>query len=110
MAGIKAARPNVRMHFISPLFANTENWPDPIDANTSYVKNVTWKAIKAAVATEPQAEAIDIRSSVFGIDAPLYNPTHLTTGVLTQDGTHPTKPLGQLVISKRVWVLSSVGV
>lgn len=108
-AARKAARPNVRFHVIACPFQNGENWPFGVNPSDNLV-TATFKAEQEAVALEPQAEWIDIQTPVTTKDAPFYNPTHLTSGVITQDGAHPTKPLGQHVYSLRVFNRTTFGI
>lgn len=97
---ILAARPGCWLHILANLFLADENWPDGAGTNDTAMQ-ATNAAIKAAVALQPRAEYIDIRQPIFAVDAPTWNPTHLTSGVLTFDGTHPGST-GQTVISTRV--------
>ena len=111
-AALKLARPSVRIHVISGVWYLGENWPLGVNGDDGAV---TWamNAEQAAVALEPQAEYIDIRTIIFAQDEPYYNPTHQTSGVITQgsgDGTHPAKPLGQHVLSLRVFQQMTFGV
>lgn len=108
-AAIKAARPGVRIHVIPPLFSGGEKSPDGSNPNDSLVQ-ATRAAIRAATLAEPQAEWLDIWTPIIGTDEPFYNPTNLTSGVLTQDGFHPTKPVGQHVMSLRAYQKVTVGV
>lgn len=110
IAAVKAVRPTCRFHFISGLWYLTENWPDGVGSDDAAV-NATLNAIKATVQATANCEWLDIRTPIYTIDAPLLNPGHAANGIMTQvDGTHPSKPAGQVVISHRVWNLTTLGV
>ena len=110
MNAIRLTRPTVRFHFISGVWYSGENWPLGVNADDATV-TATLNAIHAVVDAEPAAEWIEIRETIFNVDEPINNPTHLLNGILTQgggDGTHPSKPLGTTVISQRVFERTSL--
>lgn len=105
---IKSSRPSVRFHFIRGVFYNTENYPDGVGTDDAAVL-ATMAAIQIPVQAEPQAEWLDIRTPMYSSDAPYQNPGHSASGIMTQDGCHPTINLGQMMWSKRVFERMSLG-
>jgi hypothetical protein len=109
ITAVKAVRPNCRFHFVSGLWYGTENWPDGVGPDDAQVQ-ATLTAIRTVVVGTANAEWLDIRTPIYAIDAPLHNPGHAASGILTQSsGTHVSKTRGQVVVSKRVWELITLG-
>lgn len=101
-AAIAKGAPNCMIHVVSNLWDAGENWPDGANVNdaTTVLMNT---AIQGAVAACSFARYLDIRTPIYGIDEPANNPTHLTSGALTSDGTHPIVTSGQAFLSSRVF-------
>jgi lysophospholipase L1-like esterase len=108
-AAIKASFPNCKFHVVSNMFLLGENWPDGVNTNDPFTVAAN-TAIQAAVAAEPNAEYLDIRTKMFATDEVAQNSGHATSGILTQEGTHPTKVAGQRVWSDRIFEKLSFGV
>lgn len=108
-AAVLASRPNCRFHVISNLFNSTnggatngELWPDgsnPFDARTVQINTFIQTAVRGLASG--QAEYLDVRTAIWAIDCPAQNPGNSPTGVMTQDGVHPSA-LGAGLMSTRV--------
>lgn len=111
MNTVLASFPNCKFHWVSPMWDGGEQWPLGTNSADSLV-TASAGGIQAAVsaAGASVAEYIDIRDDIWTNYSPLYNPTNLTHGVLTQaDGTHPSKPLGMNTLSQRAFQKLSFG-
>lgn len=94
------ANPSAKLIFVSPLFQTGENWPKGVNVTNGgdAAMDGVRSAIQAAVAAAPAntCQYIDISQYAFAWEAS-SNLSHVTSGLCTQDGTHPTHPLGQQV-------------
>lgn len=103
MTTVLASFPNCRFHWVSPMWSSGEQWPLGTNADDSLVTATAGGVQGAVTGAGPSvAEYIDIRDEIWTTFEPIANPTNLTHGVYTQtDGVHPTKPLGQNILSQR---------
>jgi hypothetical protein len=109
---VRASRPNCVFHVVSNMWSASEQWPDGSGPNDALVRATNAGELAACQANPAFAEYLDIRTPIYSISSPLYNPGHASNGVFTQaiDSTHPSKPLGQNILSQTVFKLLTFGV
>jgi lysophospholipase L1-like esterase len=90
-----AAQPSLKIICV-PIFMDGEDTPNIADANVN-AKN----AIIAATAARIGGTYADVRTPAVAWEV-ANNPGHAFSGFLTDDGVHPSTPLGKLMFS--TWV------
>lgn len=100
-AQTKADLPNCNIWGVTCAFNSGENWPNGANSldSTDDCENLILAASLAPYMNSVgRAKMINIKTPCMAYEA-ANNPSHATSGILTQDGIHPTKPLGTTQMS-----------
>lgn len=88
---------NMKFHLVDSVFRNGENWPNGTQgASDVSMDALNFQMASLAYANPGRCEYWQLRSQCWAWEA-ANNPGHAASGLLTQDGTHPsnTPAMGQ---------------